>query len=404
MTRNSRIKKSYAALSGKVMSSSDLKYGSTIVKKAVTMTRSDIASWKKAVQLAKKLENPKWYLLQQLYDDVMLDALLTSQYKNRMFKTLSEKAVLKKPSGEIDEAQTDLLNNSNFTNEINRHILDAQFRGNSLIEMDLNDEGQLVVELIPRTNIDPEGGYMYHDYMEDKKVNYRELPEYGTWLTEFGEQGSMGLLNNAVPHVLFKKFAQSCYSELCEIFGIPPRVLKTNTHSPQAMSRGKRMMEEMGAAAWFIIDENESFDFAKGVSTNGDVYTNLINLCDNQISMLISGAIIGQDTKNGSRSKDESSREMLQELINNDLRMLEREWNTKLIPALQKIGVLKGDLIYEYEPTEDTEQLWKIAEGLLPYKKINDDWLIEKFGVKVEGDRSTVDPNAGKNLLAGFFD
>ncbi|WP_446662918.1 phage portal protein family protein, partial [Flavobacterium psychrophilum] len=35
------------------------------------------------------------------------------------------------------------------------------------------------------------------------------------------------MLNKAVSHVLFKRFAQSCWSELCEIYGIPPRVLKT---------------------------------------------------------------------------------------------------------------------------------------------------------------------------------
>jgi phage gp29-like protein len=404
MAQNSRIgRKTSMNLSSKVMSSSDLKYGSTIVKNAVSNTRQDISGWKRAESLAQKTELPKWHLLQALFDDIEKDALLTSQYKNRLLKSLSERIVLKKPNGDVDEEQTEMINNSVFAKEINRHILDANFRRVSLMELNINAEGVLEVELIPRKNIDPEGGFLYPDYTEDKKVNYRELPEFGTWLLEFGEKGTLGLLNAAVPHVLFKKFAQSCYSELCEIFGIPPRVLKTNTHNPASMQRGKKMMREMGAAAWMIIDENESFDFAKGSTTNGDVYTNLINLCNNEISMLISGAIIGQDTKNGSRSKDESSQTMLQVLIDNDLRTLEMHWNTTVIPALQRIGVLKGDLIYGYEPTEDKSQLWKITQGLLPFKQIDDEWIKDKFGVEVTGDKAPSDPNAAQKLGADFF-
>ncbi len=404
MGTNSRVKsKSYAHLNAKVLSSSDLKYGGTIVKKAISQTRLDIGSWKKAQQLATMLENPKWYKLQELFENIMIDALLTSQYKNRMLKVLSERIVIKNASGEVDEEQTKLINSSVFAKQINRHILDANYRRVSLIELDLNAEGELIVELIPRKNIDPDGGFLYPDYTEDKKINYRETKEFGTWLLEFGEKGDFGLLNAAVPHVLFKRFAESCYSELCEIFGIPPRVLKTNTHSPAAMSRGKKMMQEMGAAAWFIIDEQEDFEFAKGANTNGDVYTKLMNVCNNEISMLISGAIIAQDTKNGSRSKDQSAQEMLQVLINNDLRSLEQYWNTIVIPALIRIGILKGDISYGYEPTEDKDQLWKITQGLLPFKKINDEWLQEKFGVEVEGDRENVDPNAEEKLAARFF-
>jgi hypothetical protein len=118
--------------------------------------------------------------------------------------------------------------------------------------------------------------------------------------------------------------------------------------------------------------------------------------------MLFSGAVIGQDTVNGNRSKDESSQNMLQTLVDNDLRNLEQHWNTTVIPALVKIGVLKGDLVYGYEPTEDKEQLWKITQGLLPFKQVDDQWLKDKFGVEVTGDRITPAQNA-QQLGGDFF-
>lgn len=394
-------------------------YGSMIAPKTVARTRKDIANWNRAIQMTRLQDNPKWYLLQQLYDEIFLDALLKSQYKNRILKALSEKPVLKKPNGEIDEEQTNLLNNAIFTKEINRHILDSNYRGFSVIEFSVPPVGvskrkegkQLQVDLIPRANIDPVNGALYPDYSEDKKIFYRDTAEYGVWLLEFHEKGNEGLFNSGVPHVLFKRFAQSCWSELCEINGIPPRVLKTNTQDPEMMRRGESMMQDMGAAAWFIIDENESFEWAAAATQSGDVYSKLINLCNNEISLLFSGAIIGQDTKHGNRSKEESSQDMLQTLIDNDLDVLEKHWNDTVIPALVQIGILKGDVTYEYEPSENIEQLWGMTKEILPYKKIDDEWIKEKFGIEVTGDRGGNDDGAeggkgdkGEKLSLDFFD
>lgn len=374
-----------------------------IAPKAVARTQQDIASWNKAIQLTKLEDNPKQYLLQQLYDEISLDALLTSQVENRQLKALSERIVLKKPTGEVDEEQTAILNNAIFTNEINRHILNSKYRGHSVIEFSFNELEQLHVDLIPRANIDPKSGVLYPDYTDDKKIDYRNTSEFGTWILEFGEADDLGLLNSAVPHVLFKRFAQSCWSELCEIYGIPPRVMKTNTQDPAAMNRAESMMTDMGAAAWFIIDENEQFEWAKGANTNGDVYKNLIALCNNEISLLFSGAVIGQDTANGSRSKDESSQDMLKVLIESDLSLTEKYWNTKVIPALVQIGVLKGDVVYGYEQHEDLAQLWTMTKESLPYYKVNAEWVQEKFGVQIDGERETQQNSGNLKLDSDFF-
>ena len=387
--RHPQQKQTFA--NGKTTKGKGPNYTATIAPKAIARTRQDIASWNRALRMTKLEENPKWFLLQQLFDEISLDALLTSQYKNRQLKALSERIVLKKPSGEVDEEQTKLLNDSMFANDINRHILDSKYRIHSLIEFSFSEEvgkeDQLVVDLIPRDNIDPLNGAFYPDYSEDKKIFYRDTSEYGTWILEFGEKGNLGLLNHAVPHVLFKRFAQSCWSELCEIYGIPPRVMKTNTQDPGMVRRAETMMKDMGAAAWFIIDESEEFEWAKSVNTNGDVYKNLINLCDNEVSLLFSGAVIGQDTVNGNRSKEDSSKEMLQTLIDSDLRLLEQNWNSTVIPALVNLGILKGELTYGYEQTEDIEQLWKMTSESLQYFDVKPEWVKEKFGIEVIGKR-----------------
>lgn len=368
--------------------------------KSVSRVRQDIQSWNIALNTAQS-DEPKNFALQLLFNEIKLDAHLTSQIENRKQQIFSSEFSLKNAKGEVDAEQTALLKKLPAYRSLSHAALDNTYYGYSLVELSLEStvtgEKNLKVELLPRTNVVPQTGLFYPDYSEDKNIPYREMAEFGTWILEF-YSGELGLLNKTVSHVLFKRFAQSCWSELCEIYGIPPRVMKTNTQDTVMLTRAERMMEDMGAAAWFIIDETENFEWATGVSTNGDVYKNLIALCTNEISLLISGAVIGQDTINGNRSKDESAQEMLWQLVQSDMAMLEENWNNIIIPALIKIGILKGDVHFEFEPTEDVKQLWNITKEALNFYTIDPDWVKEKFGIEITGERQQQVLTPGNNL------
>ncbi|SNB23436.1 conserved hypothetical protein [Flavobacterium psychrophilum] len=352
-------------------------------------------------------EDAKNYKLQLLFDEISNDALLTSQIQNRKQQLFTSSFSLKKPNGEVDEEQTTKLKNSPIFRQLTMAILDSLYYGYSLVELRLeaNTKGELVpvVTTLPRTNVVPQKGLFYKDYTQDKTTAYREMPEFGTWILEFNSN-ELGLLNKAVSHVLFKRFAQSCWSELCEIYGIPPRVLKTNTQDGTMLRRGEQMMRDMGSAAWFIIDSTENFEWAKGVATNGDVYNNLIGLCNNEISMLISGAVIGQDTKNGSKGKEQSSQDMLWQLVQSDMEQAEQYWNDTIIPGLINIGFLTGELNYEFDPQEDTQQLYERAIGFLGTGNyaITPDYILKKFGLEVV-EKTQPTPSTQKLNLDGDF-
>lgn len=378
-----------------------------LVDKTVSMTRQDIAKMRVAQNAFRNAENPSTWQLYNLYDYILDDAVLTSQIENRIQDTLGSSFTLKKKGGEIDQELTDHFQNSELFNDIITQILNTRFYGHSVIEFDWKQEGQnepqLKVELLPRQNILPKSGTFLFDYNEEKGIKYRELPQYGTFLLEFGKAGEMGLLNKAIPHCLFKRFATSCYSELCEIYGIPPRVYKTDTQDPQAVSRGKQMMRDMGSAAWFIIDTTEEFEWAKGTTTNGDVYTNLISLCDNQNSLLISGAIIGQDTKHGSYSKDEAGQKLLSKLILADMAMVEMYMNTRVMPALARIGAVPSDYIFAWEVSEDLGVLWKRTLEALNHFDIDPEWVKDKFGIAITGKKEQNPLTPNLNIAESFF-
>lgn len=353
---------------------------------AVSRIRADIQSWRSAENLALA-EEPKNYPLQLLLSQIIDDTLTFSQLQNRTQQLFTSTFSLKNAKGDIDEVQTLQLKKSALYRDITTQILNAQYYWYSLIELQ-GDANELQCIPIPRTNVVPQTGTFYRNYSEEKDgKQYRNLPEFGKYVLEFNGAHQLGLLNKVIPHVLMKRFAQSCWSELCEIYGIPPRVMKTNTRDTGMLTRAKTMMQQMGSAAWFIIDNNETFEWANSISTKGEVYHDLIHLCNNEISMSISGAIIGQDTKNGNRSKDETAQGMLWQLVLADMELVEQQWNATVIPALQKIGWLTGDIHFEFDQSEDVEQLYRFTTGLLPFKDIDNEWLEEKFGVKVTGDK-----------------
>lgn len=380
--RINRYKKQAANLAAKATTGQTTKPVFSVTEKSISRTRQDIKNWNEALDMARKDEDKKWYPLQLIYNEIFMDALLRSQVQNRINKGISATFQFTDLNGTINEELTNLHQNATWVTDLNRYILQSTYWNHSLTEFRYVN-GVLQTFLIPRTNVEPVTGQFFADYSEDKGIKYREMPEYGAWILEFGTPGELGLLNNCIPHVLMKRFAQSCWSELCEIYGIPPRVMKTNTHDRTMVTRAEKMMKDMGAAAWFIIDGSEEFEFAKGVDTNGDVFKNLMTFCNNEMSMVIQGAVLGQDTKNGSNSKEVASQGMLADLVNSDLAMLEQYWNTTVIPALQKIGVLPANIVFSYPKAEDLDKLWKMTTDALQHYDVEPEWIADTFGIPV---------------------
>ena len=376
---------------------------SKIVRRYISHTRTDIADWRNAEMLTESPDNPRFWRLQDIYKDVANDALLSSQIANRQEPVLSLRCELVSDNGDVDADETERFNNMPILQDLVQAILDAEIYGYSVVELSSGRDARPCVSTLPRRNIDPIFGRFFPDATNFEHIPYRDLKEYGKYILEF-RANHIGLLNKVVPHVLFKKFAQSCWSELCEIYGIPPRFLKTNTQDPEMLQRAETMLREMGSAAAFVIDQSEELSFATGVTTNGDVYNNLITLCDNQISMAICGAIIGQDTQNGNYSKEKSNQELLQRLINSDKRMVELAMNSTVLPAFRKLGwIADKNLQFRFAVSEDTEALWQKVLAVLPYKDVDSDWLSEKFGMPIR-DKAMALSNGQLRMDNGQYD
>ena len=371
-----------------------------IIRRQEAIIRRDIASWRTARLEATLADEPKQHRLQVLYDEVMLDAKMTSQIGMRIGKSQSADWCLKK-GDQNDEDAMKVLTDKGLFDKFVKYIVESQFYSQSLVQFLFDQQGDPDIELVPRANVSPASGRFYPDVYGNESELYRERPDFGKWILEFcPDKLDLGILNKATPYVLMKKFALSCWSELCEIYGIPPRVLKTNTQDKDMLNRAEAMMREIGSAAYFIIDTEEEFEFAQANSTNGDVYKNFIATCDEQISLLNLGAVLGQDTLNGNRSKEEASTDLMEIIVEADKRKIAYYINKTAIPAMESLGIIPTGLRFEFAKATDTEKLWKMVFQASAYYEFDVEWLKQTFGMEITGPRmNTSGPDDGNGAL-----
>ena len=345
-----------------------------------TFRRKDIADYQAAINQTLS-QQPRWIKLQELYNSLMLDAHLTSQIELRRNKTLCQTFALR--SGDKDIELSAELRNLIYS--AIGHVLDSVMYGYSLVEL---DPSTLSLTLLDRRNIDPKNKLLYLNPLYGESLDYTTLREYNSTLFDF-VSSPLGLLSKAAPHVLFKRFAQSCWSEYCEIYGMPPRYIKTNTNDKELVDYYKDMLANIGSGASYVLDLDDDMGFASITATGGDVYERLISLCKEELSLLICGAQVGQDTTYGSNAKEQSSQELLTSVVEQDQEFVQNCLNTKLLPALSALNLLPQDAVFSYPQQEDTNKLFDKTIKAAAYFDIDPKWFKDKFGIEVTAAKST---------------
>lgn len=359
-----------------------------IVQKQASQTARDMQHWRKAKQEATRIDLPKRVQLDDLVTDLLYDTHLSSQMELRRDSSLAKPFTLLRPDGEADEETTALLAGSNAFGDLLATVLETPFFGHSLIELLPASDGLFTAALLPRRHVVPALGLLLLDVTSDKGICYREEAGYGSSIIEIGSANDLGILFDCAPATIYKRYAMASWSEFCEIYGIPPRVLKINTDDSEALQRASAMMREMGSANWAIVDKDEDLSFASGVSDNGSIFLQLIAAAKEDISLKICGAMLGQDTLHGNRSKEETGMELFEAKCLSDRRNAVRVMNATVLPALAALGIIPEGLTFAYPQEEDRDALWQRTLSLMPYYNMDEEWLRNTFGVQIKDAKS----------------
>jgi len=117
--------------------------------------RKGIDKWRNGLKLAENPDDPRWYLLQDLIDDLVLDAHLSSVIDVRKLGTLNHPFyVTDINTGDKLDEQTNFLNKQWFYEFLDM-ALDAIFRKYTVVQL-FNENGVIRLSLIPRRNICPQ--------------------------------------------------------------------------------------------------------------------------------------------------------------------------------------------------------------------------------------------------------
>lgn len=368
-----------------------------------SLTKQDVARWRRAWAMALNIENPKRGALYSIYTDALVDMHLTGCFTQRYHKTLLKAFVIVDESGKEDEEALKIFESKWFHHFLLR-ALESIGWGHSLIQLGdvITDANGVMkfsdVELVPREHVCPEYGVLLRDRSDspDQGIPYRE-GALADWCVEVGDSRDLGLLLKCAPQALAKKNMTTYWDVFGEIFGMPMRVGTTTSQNPADRKQIEVMLEEMGAAGWALFPEGTTIEIKE--SSRGDAY----NVYDRRIDRAnseMSKGVLGQTMTIEDGSANAQARihmEVLESIAKVDARMIAYVVNDDLIPRMIKLGFpLSGrkfvwDDTALYSPDEQRE----LERMLLEYFDIDPQYFVDKYKIPINGV---------KQSSGGFFE
>ena len=368
-----------------------------------SLTKQDVARWRRAWAMALNLENPKRNALHAIYADALVDMHLTGCFTQRYHKTLLKSFVILDKDGNEDDEALKIFKSKWFHHFLLR-ALESIAWGHSLVQLgdvftDTNGVMKFSdVELVPRDHVCPEYGVLLRERSDtpDRGIPYRE-GVLADWCVEIGDSKDLGLLLKCAPQAISKKNMTSYWDVFGEIFGMPMRVGTTTSQNPADRKQIEVMLEEMGAAGWALFPEGTTIDIKE--SSRGDAY----NVYDRRIDRAnseMSKGVLGQTMTidNGSsHSQSETHLEVFENICAADARLIEYVINDDLIPKMVRLGFpLAGcsfswDDAATYSPAEQRE----LERMLLQYFDIDPEYFTDKYKIPILG---------AKQSAGGFFE
>jgi SPP1 gp7 family putative phage head morphogenesis protein len=307
-----------------------------IVPETVSRNREDINTWLTALKIAEDIKQPRRGDLLRVYESVLIDAHLSSALETRTLKLLATKWRVVTSKG-VDEEKSRLFESPWFYAYM-KYFMEAIYYGHSFLEFSPPINGEFnEITLVNRRHIRPELGQYVIKESDSTGIQYRGT-QVMDWCIEIGNAFDLGLLKKASPHALWKKNALAAWSEFDEKFGVPFRIVKTNSRDNKRLNTLKSVMQNMGSAGWAILQDDETMQLLE--TAGGDVYKcfdMLIARANSEMSKLILGQTMTAD-EGGSMAQAKVHLEVMEDRYHGDLAAAKYNLNWSLLPFMVKHG------------------------------------------------------------------
>lgn len=371
----------------------------------IIRVRQDATKFKIALQSAESIYYPNRYLLYQMYASTVLDGQVSAAMLQRKAMQMSKQFHIKNKDGEIDEEKTKYFKTKWFKDYLDLAI-DSDAYGFSLIQFGsiVNDQFTSV-ELVPRIYVRPELDIVISNTASFEGQSFLEKP-YSNWCVGIGRKYNLGYLMKCAPLVIFKINAMSAWAEFNQVFGSPLRVGKTDVRDKETRDNMINMFSEMGNATSMVLDTNDMIEFVETNRSDAfQVYNMMVDRCNSEIAKIILGQTGTLDEKaySGSSKVHEGVAESIMDM---DLQTRAFEINTQLIPLMKEDGYVfnEGDY-FDWDNSEDLglETQAKIDASFMPYMKFNQEYLENKYGIKLDEVNELDEAKEASEAIKNFY-
>lgn len=246
----------------------------------------DIRTYMMALHAAENVDFSQRAKLYDLYEDILMDTHLSSVINKRKSAVLCSPIEFRR-NGRPDDKINEQLRSPWFFNFLG-DVMDAPMQGSTLVQFFRDPKtGWLDYTLVPRKHYDPVRRLLLHRQTDITGVSWDEFDD----LLFIGKPRSLGELAKAAPWVIYKRNSAADWSQFAEIFGMPLRKYTYDPDDQEALEQLRENDENQGSAAsWFLPDGcNMELIESRNTSGSGDLYKQLVDTCNNELSKLILG-------------------------------------------------------------------------------------------------------------------
>lgn len=369
-----------------------------IVESFKDNSRKDIDKWRQALQMTQHPEEPKYTAYFDLVDDLLTDGHLQSQIQMRKMSSLNtDFQVINRKTGEVNEELTFILQQQWFFHFIG-WAWDSILFGTSLVEFQSFDRHLINPVLIPRRHTIPRQHKVIPDLEKENQYILYNNPKLAPWLIAIGDGKDLGIINNIIPNLIWKRNVAQAWAEFCEKFGMPLITATANTSDDKTIDKVHGMLLKLGEASVGTFPPGTAIQFQEANRTDAyNVYKQFIQQNADDISKQLVGSTMLSDQGTNRSQTEVHERSLDDRLAQSDKRMLAFVVNDQLFPLLRLQGYkITEDDLFEWKNAEqeiDLTQVWNITSGLLMNGYIvEEEWISKTFNIPLLGKKSYQQP------------
>lgn len=189
--------------------------------------------------------------------------------------------------------------------------------------------------------------FCFGDYQEmrllndENPINGMELPPNKFVINKnksrSGRPNRAGVMWVVTWMTLFKTYTVKDWLAFSEVYGMPIRIGKYDTSATQEDKEAlMRAIISIGSDAAGVINKNTEVQFVEAVKSDGELFTNLANFCNAEISKAVLGQTLTTEvgTAGGSRALGETQNQVRKDLVRSDAKTLAKTLRRDLFAPL----------------------------------------------------------------------